>query len=63
MENLPIDGVVYLSLVDARFSGDYVGVYCESARISLQNSQFHSLALTDTDEMEEFQATLTEGSS
>ena len=56
-----IDGVVRLSLVDAQFSGDQAGIYCESARISLQNTRLHRLKKNESDDLEHFEPTLSDG--
>jgi beta-fructofuranosidase len=40
---LSIDGVVRLTLVDARFRGRHLGVYVESAELTLAGQVLHAL--------------------
>ncbi len=48
---LSIDGVVCLSLVDGGLEGDHVGVYCESAEVSLHESMLLELNDHQQDEL------------
>ncbi len=56
-----IDGIVRLALVDGRHEGAHLGVYCESAEISLSGCQLERLEEIPDDEAEELSCLVPEG--
>ena len=46
-----INGIVKLSLIDAKFDGKFIGLYCDSAVVELRNSELQELKDSEEDEL------------